>query len=463
MYKKIIACAAALTFVFASAAMPESSPLIEQTSIETSAYGVEYGDYNYILLDDGTAEIAQYKGKSANVVIPSVIDGKTVTSIGMFSFMNSEAESITLPNTVTNISAWAFSGCESMTGISIPDSVKAIGECAFFDCSSLKSIVIPNGVTTIAELTFGGCESLSSVTIPNSVTSIETAAFYYCPSLTKVDIPDSVTSLGDYAFAMCDKLTSITIPAGVTDIGEGAYGYTYDEKTDDVYQKDKTQIVCESGSAAEQYAKENGFRQSGTQNGKAVYYFDWINDHSTVVMTDYTSTTDAVRINWKPVYNACGYRVYRYENGKWKSIKTLGNGDVTTFKDNGLKAGTAYKYKVKAYIRENGEAVWGKASSVFTAAAKPAAPTIKKTSQSASAVRLYWNKVACSGYKIQQYDTKTKSWKTVKLVSSGKTDYKVTGLKKGTSYKFRIQAYKTAGDSKAFSKWSASKSATTKK
>ena len=42
------------------------------------------GDYGYILLDDGTAEITQYFGTDAVVHLPDTIDGFTVTSLDFY-------------------------------------------------------------------------------------------------------------------------------------------------------------------------------------------------------------------------------------------------------------------------------------------------------------------------------------------------------------------------------------------
>ncbi|MFR6424693.1 MAG: leucine-rich repeat domain-containing protein [Oscillospiraceae bacterium] len=57
------------------------------------------------------------------------------------------------------------------------------------DCTSLTSVTIPDSVTSIGEYAFSGCTSLTSVTIPDSVTSIGECAFYECTSLTSVTIP----------------------------------------------------------------------------------------------------------------------------------------------------------------------------------------------------------------------------------------------------------------------------------
>ena len=123
----------------------------------------------------------------------------------------------------TQICAYAFSGCSSLTSITIPNSVTSIGENAFRNCEKLTSITIPNSVTSISGLAFYYCSSLSSITIPNSVTSIGYQAFSYCSSLTSITIPNSITSINDYTFEYCSSLTSITIPNSVTSIGYGAF------------------------------------------------------------------------------------------------------------------------------------------------------------------------------------------------------------------------------------------------
>ena len=89
------------------------------------------------------------------------------------------------------------------------------------------------------------------------------------------------------------------------------------------------------------------------------------------MQSSYTATTHAIRINWNAVSGASGYRIYRYNTTtkKWNTLKTVSS-KTTTYRDSRLVAGTAYKYKVKAYIRVSGLPVWGKASDTFTANTK---------------------------------------------------------------------------------------------
>ena len=131
--------------------------------------------------------LTSHGGTFTKIVIPEVIDGVKITSIG----------------------SSAFYYCDSLTSIEIPDGVTSIGSSAFGWCTSLTSIEIPDSVTSTGEKAFYNCTSLTSVTIGNSVASIGVDAFAYCYSLTSVVIGDSVTSIGSGAFYRCSKLTSL--------------------------------------------------------------------------------------------------------------------------------------------------------------------------------------------------------------------------------------------------------------
>ena len=74
-------------------------------------------------------------------------------------------------------------------------------------------------------------------------------------------------------------------------------------------------------------------------------------------------------------------------------------------------------------------------------------PEIKKTSRSKTAVRLTWWDGSCGdGTRIQQYDAKKKKWVNVLTVRSNADSARVTGLKPGKTYKFRIRQYKRVAD-----------------
>lgn len=139
---------------------------------------------------DGTLEVKCARGKEntlTEVVIPSELKGRKVTSIVEEGFIYCyNLTKVTIPDSVFNISSYAFEGCKSLTTVTIPNSVTYIAFYAFKDCTSLIEVTIPNRITTIEDSTFYGCTSLESITIPNSVTSIAASAFYDCESLTDV-------------------------------------------------------------------------------------------------------------------------------------------------------------------------------------------------------------------------------------------------------------------------------------
>lgn len=170
----------------------------------------------------------------------------------------------------------------------------------------------------------------------------------------------------------------------------------------------------------------------------------------------YTCTTNAVRINWNKVSGATGYKIYRYNptTKKWTALKAIYDANTLTYKDSNLKAGTVYKYKVKAFVKSGGKFYFGSSCSTITTATKPTTATITKTAKSSTAVRLYWKKVTCTGYKIQRYNATTKKWVDVKALSSGTTNYRIASLKKNTSYKFRVCAYKNDGKKNLLGAWS---------
>ena len=156
--------------------------------------------------------------------LTSVTISDNVSSIGISAFSGcSGLKNITLPNSVTNIGSQAFYGCSGLKSVTIPDGVTRIGHQAFYGCSGLSSIIIPSGVTSIGGQAFSGCRGLASVEMPDSVTSIDNGAFQNCSNLTRLTLPDNVMSIEDGAFDGCTNLVDMRIPNGVTNIGSSAF------------------------------------------------------------------------------------------------------------------------------------------------------------------------------------------------------------------------------------------------
>lgn len=213
-------------------------------------------DYNYNLLEDGTAEITGYQGKEDNVEIPTQLGGRAVTSIGERSFSSSNhVVSITIPEGVTKIGDCAFFYCEGLKIVSIPDSIREVGENPFLGCIALQplevssdhaylatvdgilfskpdkrliccpvgysavSYEVSQDVEIIGASAFAYCENLKSIAIPESVTEIGNNAFNNCNGLESIVIPDSVINMGEYVFAFCGNLKRVTLPGNMTSLG----------------------------------------------------------------------------------------------------------------------------------------------------------------------------------------------------------------------------------------------------
>ena len=160
---------------------------------------------------------------------------------------------------VTAIEACAFLYTDSLKKAVVPDSVTEIGESAFARCYSLESVTIPGTVKSINTHTFDFDDKLSEVLLGEGLTEICDSAFLVCPSLSYIKLPESLTTIGKNAFYDCRGLKQITIPKNVTHIGDKAFGY-YSDYWDGVMKIENFEIRGYKGTAAEQYANDNGFR-----------------------------------------------------------------------------------------------------------------------------------------------------------------------------------------------------------
>ena len=207
---------------------------------------------------DDVTVLRRYKGSGGEVVIP---DG--VTDILGFAFSGCEGlSSVTIPASVKNIRTLAFTGCKNLArfivdegntdflsdddgilfskdrsvlvsvpgGISgtyeIPNSVTTIGGSAFEGCKKIAEVTIPSSVRSIQTGAFNGCAKLTAIRMENGIVSIGHSAFSSCWALTTVTIPDSVTEIGEGAFDFCGELTSITFGTGVITMGKNVFAYS---------------------------------------------------------------------------------------------------------------------------------------------------------------------------------------------------------------------------------------------
>jgi hypothetical protein len=228
--------------------------------------------FTYTTNADGTLTLTGYTGTGGNITFPTNINGMTVSGLGSYVLLfNTNVTSITIPGDITNIAMLAiymsqgitnatlgygitsiptnmFVSCGNLASVTIPESVTSIGRWAFSgcgltqvtvpsgvtsiegvfeDCFALTNVSLPPGITNIDDA-FSSCSSLTTTLIPSTITSIAPDTFSYCTSLTNVLIPSNVTSIESRAFYGCTSLGTVTIPAGVTNIADGSGNFDQD-------------------------------------------------------------------------------------------------------------------------------------------------------------------------------------------------------------------------------------------
>lgn len=192
-----------------------------------------------------------------NITSVSQDDIRGLTRIKPSCFADSTLRTIDIPDGITEIGNYAFSGCGSLTTVKLPSTLTSLGDHAFGWTDSLKTLNIPVSCTNIADTCFEG-SGLTSITLPvinnktlnnylipetlqrlvlisnasrilpnsfassftnitylnandSMITTIGVSAFYNCRTLSEVYLPSTITTIYSGAFNECTKLTKFQI------------------------------------------------------------------------------------------------------------------------------------------------------------------------------------------------------------------------------------------------------------
>lgn len=206
---------------------------------KTDVYNVAFFDSGnpleqYFEISYGT--LIKYTGHFESLVIPTVMKGQTVKTVGNSLFLWNNLKSISLPETVTRISGYAFQNCKDLVYVDAP-SVEEIYLAGFSGCDSLtmvcdrspvqgetEGVFLPN-LTTTKGFAFNICKNLQSVSL-SKLANVSRYDFQACYQLQSVYLP-AVKVFAEGMFAFCENLTgTFFFGQDVEGIGTRAFSHT---------------------------------------------------------------------------------------------------------------------------------------------------------------------------------------------------------------------------------------------
>ena len=185
-----------------------------------------------ILVNKNTMETTAYPAglEHSAYTIPAGIK-----SIGFQTFYGARFDSVTLPESLSEIDHNPFVFCLNLQAVSVESANTSfsVRNGALISDSGILitypykseavSYTVPEGVTEIGAGAFFGNQPLTSVTLPAGVLKIGGRAFDYCENLKSVVLPEGVLSIGDSAFKNCDSLEEINLPGTINYIDPQAF------------------------------------------------------------------------------------------------------------------------------------------------------------------------------------------------------------------------------------------------
>ena len=218
--------------------------------------------------------------------------------------------------------------------------------------------------------------------------------------------------------------------------------------------KTTTCCVSDLNAATEYKLRVRAYAMSGTKklyssNTASVSAYTYPSRVTNLKLTG--RTANSLTISWDKNASSDGYLIELYQSGKWVNVTKITNKATTSYRVTGLKAGTAYLFRIRAYVKTGNTTLSSSYLNTIAARTLPAAVTgFKLTARTSTSIKLGWDKNASAGgYIVEQY--KNGKWVSVAKLSKATTSYRVTGLKAGATYKFRIKAYTTSGITKLYS------------
>ncbi len=156
---------------------------------------------SHITLPSTVTYVGEYAFYLTGITM-TIPDDNSLETIGDYAFFGVAIDSLVLTDAISFMGICAFENTGLNSVIIDADAQLAIIYPAVFGNTNITSIVIPDSVTTIAEFAFSGCMYLTTVTFSSSsqLTTIDMGAFYGCP-IENFYLPATVSSVGESALS----------------------------------------------------------------------------------------------------------------------------------------------------------------------------------------------------------------------------------------------------------------------
>jgi hypothetical protein len=132
---------------------------------------------------------------------------------------------LTLPNTLKIIRAYAFYASKFVGELVIPSSVEVIEDSAFKSTGFTGNLILPDGLKELGPEAFKYCNNLSgSLTIPHNITIIPEGCFTYCNFGGMLKLHNGITNIHHEAFYGCGFRGNLILPNNLITLGNQAFG-----------------------------------------------------------------------------------------------------------------------------------------------------------------------------------------------------------------------------------------------
>lgn len=361
----------------------------------------------------------------------------------------------------------------SIKKLRLNDNITNIGQNALNGFTNLRDIILPASLEYLSEGTFGDCEKLNSTLVINGETPPIVSGAPFVPGTVKTIIvpPKREAAYRSNAFWRTFKImpqigVSLNVKTLVLEVTQSKIltanvtVYSNNDKT--VYWSSSNERVA---TVDRKTGKVTAIKP-GTAVIKATTLEGGVSASCTVTVRSMAAPTargtvsgyNKAKVSWSAVNGAQGYIVYRStnRNSGYAQVRTLSS-SARSYTDIGLKTGTTYYYKVRAYKTAGSTRYLGEYSAV--ASVKPVlskAAKVKAKRAGKRKIRVSWKRVSgANGYKVYQSTKKKSGFRCVKTIKKAKTvKYTTKKLKKGKRYYFKVRAFRNAGGKKVYSAYS---------